>query len=269
MPGNAGAAANVGVILTRIGGKVKGISRAVCGGFVGDSGIGVGRALHRPLTEFILGSIHSRQGKSIMTTQVKTPPKAPEIRVTARKNRKFTVAEYYRMAEVGILHTGERVELIDGVIVEMAPIGKAHASGVKKANRLFSQGLERQITVGVQDPVDLGTYAELQPDLSILRFREDAYARFHPRPEDILLIIEVSDSTLAHDREVKVAIYGRAGVPETWIVNLAEDSLERFWEPGPEGYARRSIHRRGEKISPIALPDLEVAVEDLLPPLEG
>lgn len=256
-------------ILTPIAGKVKDVGMRVYGGNVADQKIGVKGALRRRPTGFIIRSILSRQGQRIMTTQAKAKPPTQESRATARKNRKFTVAEYYRMAEVGILQLDERVELIDGAIVEMAPIGKAHASGVKKANRLFSQGLARQITVGVQDPVDLGTYAELQPDLSILRFREDAYARFHPRPEDILLIIEVSDTTLAHDREVKVAIYGRAGVPETWILNLAEDCLERFWEPGPEGYARRSIHRRGEKIRPVALPDWEVAVEDLLPSLEA
>ena len=195
---------------------------------------------------------------------------APELAAVdgaaGRERRKFTVAEYYRMGEVGILHHTERVELIDGVVIVMSPIGSPHFSGVNRLNRVFAEQARGRYIVSVQNPVHLDDYGEPQPDLALLRPREDEYFNSHPGPGDTLLAVEVSDSTLAFDLRVKSQRYAAAGIPEMWVMNLPGDCLERLDEPGPEGYGRHTTFRRGEKISPAALPDLELAVEDLLPP---
>ena len=194
-------------------------------------------------------------------------PELAALGVTAgRERRKFTVAEYYRMGEVGILHHTERVELIDGVIIVMSPIGSPHFSGVNRLNRVFAEQARGRYIVSVQNPVHLDDYGEPQPDLALLRPREDEYFNSHPGPGDTLLAVEVSDSTLSFDLRVKSQRYAAAGIPEMWVMNLPGDCIERLDQPGPEGYGRRTTFRRGEKISPAALPDLELAVEDLLPP---
>ena len=183
-----------------------------------------------------------------------------------RERRRFTVAEYYRMAEVGILNPDERVELIEGVIVVMPPIGPLHAAGVDISTEVFSQLAPGRFILRIQNPLRLSETMELEPDVMLLRRRDDYYATAAPGPADALLVMEVSDSTLAYDRQVKIPIYARAGVPQTLIKNLPEDCIEGFAQPGPEGYARHIIYRRGDKIRLVCLPDLELAVTDLLPP---
>ena len=226
-----------------------------------------------------------------MTTQVKEPTTAaapaiapetaaavpaaiaPEVAAPAsipaaglaREKRKFTVAEYYRMAEVGILHHTERVELLDGEIIVMAPMGERHANGVRRIDRVLHRALGDAAIISVQCPLRLDDYSEPEPDIALLRFREDGYIT-HPGPADTLVVMEVSDSTLDFDREVKSKRYAAAGIPEMWVMNLPGDCLDRLDQPGPAGYARHTVFRRGEKISPAALPDLAFAIADLLPP---
>ena len=213
-----------------------------------------------------------------MTTQVKDPDTAtatpatvaapPEVAANPTP-RKFTVVEYYRMAEVGILSPEERVELIEGEVLVMAPPGPLHAGDVIRSNRLFSRADDDRFTVQIQNPLHLDDGSEPEPDVMLLRPREDDYTTAHPTPTDTLLVMEVADSSLEFDRGRKVHIYGRAGVPQTLVTNLRGDCVEGFEQPGPEGYARHTIYRRGDKIRLVALPDLEVAVEDLLPPVVG
>ena len=191
------------------------------------------------------------------------PPESP---LPAREKRKFTVAEYYRMAEVGILHHTERLELLDGEIIVMAPIGEPHATVVDRLTLAFAEVSRGRFIVRVQNPIRLDDGAEPQPDLALLRLRADFYINAHPGPADVLVVMEVSDSTLDFDREVKSKRYAAAGIPEMWVMNLPGDCIDRLDQPGPAGYARHTIFRRGEKISPAALPDLEFAVADLLPP---
>lgn len=204
-----------------------------------------------------------------MTT---APPKAPPAAADpaapqqARQTRKFTVAEYYQLAEAGILQHTERVELIEGEIVLMAPIGIRHAGEVDRLTRLFHRYGSDQFITRVQNPVHLGEHCEPEPDLAILRFREDEYFDAHPGPDDILAVIEVSDTTLDYDRKIKSKLYAAAGIPEMLLMNLPEDCLEHLTNPGPDGYAQRVIYRRGDKIRLVSLPDLEFAVDDLLPP---
>lgn len=205
-----------------------------------------------------------------MTTQEEVSaavPTSPKAVVSAPEKRKFTVAEYYRMAEVGILRPDERVELIEGEIIVMAPIGPGHSGEVNRLTHRFSHPDNDRFIVHVKNPVQLGDGSELEPDVALLRYRDDYYGTAHPTPADVLLVIEVAYSSLEYDREVKAHLYGRAGVPETWVKNLPEDCIERFTEPGPEGYAQHTVHRRGETLTPVSLPDLELPVDILLPPL--
>ena len=208
-----------------------------------------------------------------MTTQAKVPvaDSAPavatvrDVAVSPPRSRKFTVDEYYRMAEVGILKPDERVELIEGEILVMPPIGPEHAWNVDLASDFITRRIDERFIVRSQNPVRLSDASEPQPDIAIILRRPEGYLAAHPTPADVLLIIEVADSSLEYDRNIKAHIYGRSGVPETWVRNLPEDCIERFIEPGPDGYARHTVHRRGETLTPVALPDLELAVGDLLP----
>ena len=202
------------------------------------------------------------QTPAAAATATAPPQPAPPVRET----RKFTVAEYYRMAEVGILRHDERVELIEGEIILMPPIGPRHAGDVIRSIRLFSRLDDARFVLQIQNPLHLAEQSEPEPDVMLLRPRSDDYTASHPTPADVLLVIEVADSSLDYDRAVKVHIYGRAGVPETLVLNLPEDCIEGFDQPGPEGYARHTIYRRGDQIRPVSLPDLELAVADLLPP---
>ena len=200
-----------------------------------------------------------------MTTPTKAPPQpAPAATLNTRK---FTVDEYYRLAEVGILQPDERVELVNGEILLMPPIAPLHNSGADRFNFYFGQNNAGHFIVRSQGSIRLNENTEPEPDIALLRFREDFYAANQPTPEDILLVIEVSDTTLAYDRGVKVNLYAQAGIPETWIMNLPEDCIESFTEPGPEGYSLHSVYRRGDRITPTTLPGVEFAVEDFLPPV--
>ena len=180
--------------------------------------------------------------------------------------RKFTVAEYYRLAAADILRPAERVELIQGEIIVMAPIGIRHAGEVDRLARVFYRQANDRFLVRVQNPIRLEENSEPEPDLALLRFRADEYFAGHPAPEDTLLVVEVADTTLAYDREVKAKLYAAAGIPQMLIMDLNGDCIEDLTDPGPDGYRRRLIRRRGENLRLVALPDLEFAVADLLPP---
>lgn len=170
------------------------------------------------------------------------------------------------MAEAGILGPDERVELIEGEIIVMPPIGPGHAWDVALSIPLFSRLAGDRFILQIQNPIHLDDGSEPQPDIMLIRPRAEGYRAAHPTPADVLLVIEVADSSLAFDLQVKARLYGRAGIPETWVKNLPEDCIERFTEPGPDGYARHTVHRRGETLTPTRLPDLELAVDDLLLP---
>ena len=178
--------------------------------------------------------------------------------------RRFTVHEYHRMGEVGILHEDDRVELIDGEIVEMSPIGGRHALCVSLLNRLLVRSVGDRAIVSPQNPVRLDEHHEPQPDLTVIRDR--AYGRSLPTPEDTLLLIEVSDTTLAYDRNVKLPIYARAGIPEVWIVDVNGGRLERYTGPSGDLYRHAELVRSGESLASKTLPDLTLAVDDVLGP---
>jgi Uma2 family endonuclease len=176
----------------------------------------------------------------------------------------FTVEEYYRMAEVGILKPDDRVELIDGEIFEMSLIGDRHAGCVNRATHLFTSRLGNRVVVSVQNPLQLSKFTEPEPDIVVLKPRADYYASKKVWAEDALLVIEVADTTLSFDRRVKVPRYAAAGVPEVWIENLQDDTLLVFRDLAGTQYKTSLALRRRETIIPVALPDVMFSVEDLL-----
>lgn len=183
--------------------------------------------------------------------------------IEVRKKR-FTVDEYEQMGRAGIFGEDDRVELIDGEIVEMTPIGIQHASCVKRVANLFARRAGERVIVSVQDPIRLGAYSEPQPDVAILRPRDDFYSRFHPGPQDIMLVIEVSDASTVYDRDTKVPLYARAGIPEAWRLDLQADLVEVYSDPSAEGYSHVQTVRRSQRLVPSLLPDIELTAEEIL-----
>ena len=179
-------------------------------------------------------------------------------------HHRFTSREYYRMAETGVLKPDARVELLDGKIVDMSPIGPFHGGVVSRLNRLLSKLSNDRWFVWSQNPVTLDDYSEPQPDLMLLKPAADDYTTALPAPDDVFLLIEVSDSTLASDRDAKLPLYGRAGIREVWIVNLPDQSIEVYREPHYQGYASTEILRPGSQAHPLAFPDVAVDVAALL-----
>ena len=161
---------------------------------------------------------------------------AVEVQAAAPARRRFTCAEYHRMAEVGILRRGERVELIEGEIVEMSPPGRRHKAFVANLTELIVVRLAGHARVHVQSGVVLSEYTEPEPDLAVLRRRAVPYKEREAHGDDVLLLIEVADSSLTYDRTTKLRLYAAAGIPEYWIVDCTTEAVEVYRGPGPEGY---------------------------------
>ena len=175
---------------------------------------------------------------------------------------RFTVHDYHRMGEAGILHEDDRVELIEGELVEMTAIGTRHFSCVNRLNRLLVMNVGDEAIVSVQNPVRLNEYNEPQPDVTVIRTRD--YRESLPMPEDVLLLIEVSDTTIAYDRRVKLPLYARAGFREVWIVDLARETVGRHTDPSGKSYRRADRLRRGQTLESISLPVLAPSVDEVL-----
>ena len=179
--------------------------------------------------------------------------------------RRFTVDEYHRMAEAGILGEDDRVELLEGEIVEMSPIGWRHQACVNRLNQRLVPALRGRAIVQPQGPIRLGEDSAPQPDLVVLRPRADFYAEGGPGPGDVLWLIEVSDTSLRYDRDVKVPLYARHGVPEVWVVDLEGEQVVVYRGPRPEGgYRFAEAYGRGARVAPQAFPDLELVVDEVL-----
>ena len=181
------------------------------------------------------------------------------------KRRRFTLEEYHRMGEVGIFHGDDRVELIEGEIVEMSPIGRLHAGTVDRIAHVFSRRLGERAIVRVQNPIVFTRLvSEPQPDVTLLVPRSDFYTSGHPGPADILLVVEVMDSTVAYDRGVKLRLYARAGIVEVWLANLNTHRIEVYRRPTAEGYGESRVVEPGEPLAIQALGDIAFSIGDLL-----
>ena len=174
----------------------------------------------------------------------------------------LSVHDFHRMGEAGILAGDDRIELIDGGLIDMAPIGSAHAGMVMHLNQRLTRALAGRAIVSPQNPVRLDERSEPQPDIAILRNRRDSYQESHPGPSDVLLVIEIADSSLDYDRDVKVPLYARHGVPEVWLVDLNARHVGIYRRP--DGGAYREVLRLGdaETVAPALLSDLSISLAD-------
>ncbi len=184
--------------------------------------------------------------------------------VVIQPRHRWTVADYHRMGEVGLLNEDSRVELINGEIVEMAPIGYEHAGHQNYLFNFFARILHGKAVVAGQNPVILGGYEEPQPDIALLRWRDDFYKTAHPHAEDILLLVEISNSTIRYDRDVKVPLYANNGIPEVWLLDLQSQQLEIYRDPINGHYQQKTSLRTG-KIAPILCPDAVIDLAEVFP----
>jgi Uma2 family endonuclease len=180
------------------------------------------------------------------------------------KRYRWSSTVFHAMVEKGILCEDEPIQLIEGELVTMSPVGAEHSGLVKKLAELLFDRLKKRALISVQDPVHLDEFSEPEPDLALLTSRADYYMRDLPRPADILLVIEVADSSLAYDRGVKMSLYANAGIPEAWIINLIDRWIEVYRDPSPAGYTTMLKILPGKTIAPQAFADVVVGVDELL-----
>jgi len=176
----------------------------------------------------------------------------------------FSVKDYYRMAETGVLRPDARVELLDGEIIDKSPIGPFHGGVVNRLTRLFTLLSKNRWLLSPQNALRLDDHSEPEPDAMLLKPEPHDYTNRHPQPEDVFLLVEVSDSSLTIDVEKKLPLYGRAGVAEVWIVNLEEGVLEAYRQANFNGYGSKVILRPGDQAHPAAFPDVALDVAELL-----
>jgi Uma2 family endonuclease len=176
----------------------------------------------------------------------------------------LTVHDFHRMAEAGILDEDDRVELLYGVLTRMAPIGPRHASGVSSLSRRFSVAARGRVIVWTQNPVILSEHDEPQPDLALLRPREDEYWGALPQIEDVLLLVEVADTTLERDQRAKLPLYAARGIPEFWLFDIAGRRLSVFRDPAEGRYRTELTLGPDDSIAALALPDFVIALAEVL-----
>lgn len=178
---------------------------------------------------------------------------------------RFTVQDYHKMAEAGILCEDDPVELIDGEVVEMSPIGDRHIASVNRCARILHRTLpEADVIISIQNPIQLGPHSEPQPDVAVVRFRADFYSGSTAKPEDVLLVIEVADSSLRYDRGTKLPVYAAAGIPEAWLLDLEGEALERHHDPAGGRYGVITRVGRGKELASTTVEGLVLRVDDLL-----
>jgi Uma2 family endonuclease len=178
--------------------------------------------------------------------------------------RCFSVDEYYRMAAAGVLTKDDRVELIEGEIIEMSPIGSRHAGCVNRLTALLSRELQSVGMTSVQNPIRIDDFSEPEPELALLKPRDDYYSQNHPTPEDVWLVIEVAETSVEYDRRMKMPLYARAAIPEAWLVNLPADTVEIHTRPLNGKYQQVQKLKRGQTFVTHALPTLELVVDTIL-----
>ena len=180
----------------------------------------------------------------------------PEVR-----RHRFTVEEYARMGVAGIFFEDDRVELIDGDVYEMTPIGPTHAGIVDELNELLVSRLAGKAKVRIQNPIRLGRHTEPQPDLVVARPRSSHYTDRHPEGDEVLLVIEVADSSLRYDREAKLPLYAKTGIPEAWLVDVTARTITVHTKPGADGYAVEQALERGQEVVSSSVAGLHLSVD--------
>jgi Uma2 family endonuclease len=180
------------------------------------------------------------------------------------EKRHFNVDEYYRMGRAGILKPDDRVELIEGDIIRMSPIGSSHAACVSRLDRLLQKANAPKATIWVQNPVRLNDFSEPVPDIAVLKPRNDFYGKRHPTPVDVLLVIEVADTTILSDRNLKGVLYAQAGIREFWLVNVRRKIIEVYFDPVDGRYRKSLEFRRREVVVSPSISALRLKVSDIV-----
>lgn len=178
--------------------------------------------------------------------------------------RLFTVSEYHQMAQVGIFSEDDRLELLEGEIIEMSPISSRHAGCVGRLTHLFSARVGQHAIVWVQNPVRLSEHSEPQPDLALLKPRPDFYSSEHPKPQDVLLVIEVCETSAEFDRQMKLPLYAKAGIPEVWLIDLSREQIEIYRAPSQQGYSQSQTLPRGQTLQAQHISTVALRVEEVL-----
>jgi Uma2 family endonuclease len=181
--------------------------------------------------------------------------------------RKWTVKEYHKLGEMGFFHPEERVELLSGNIIKMSAKGTTHTSGTRRTANLLRNLLGNQAAVYTQDPIALDDNSEPEPDIALVKIDPFDYATHHPTPSEVYLIIEVADSSLTFDREIKAKAYGRSGIADYWVLNVNERQLHVFREPTEDGYQSEVILGESAIVSPLQFPNCNIAIQQMLPPI--
>ncbi len=185
--------------------------------------------------------------------------------MTALPKRKiFTVSEYHKMVDAGVFVGNSDFELIEGEIVKKMTVGDYHISCVNRLTMLLTPHLAGKAIVSIQNPVVIGELSEPEPDATILKFREDFYASGKATAEDVLLLIEVSDSSVKYDRDVKIPIYAEAEVSEVWLINLPRQMIEVYSKPEKGKYKNVEKIKKNQTIAPKFIPELKIKVTDIL-----
>jgi Uma2 family endonuclease len=181
--------------------------------------------------------------------------------------RKWTVKEYHKLGEMGFFHPEERVELLSGNIIKMSAKGTAHTSATRRTASVLRDLLGNQAAIYTQDPIALDDNSEPEPDIAVVRIDPFDYATHHPTPSEVYLIIEVADSSLTFDREIKAKIYARSGIADYWVLNVGDRQLHVFREPAVDGYQSEVILGETASISPIEFPAFNIEIQAMLPPV--
>lgn len=179
---------------------------------------------------------------------------------------RFTVADYHKMVEAGVLSENDRVELLEGVIIEMSPKGKRHAAATNRVTKVFINTFGDRAIVTNQNPIQIDDNSEPEPDIALLAPQEKEYTDRLPQAADVFLVLEVSDTTLKFDRETKGAAYAKAGIKQYLVMNVKARELVDMREPSSEGYRHTRVLRADECFNLVAFPETEITVGDLLPP---
>jgi Uma2 family endonuclease len=199
-----------------------------------------------------------------MSAVLETQEKHAPVKFTGMKTRPISVREYDRMIEIGLFDEDERIELLNGEIIEIMPKGTRHAAFNDLVSDLLRELLGNKSIIRNQNPIILNDFSEPEPDIVVAKQPRDKYFAQHPTPEDILLILEVSDTALTYDRDVKSVFYARAGINQYLILNLIDETIEDYREPAPDGYGFKKTYRRGDAFSLVEFPEIEIKIDEIL-----
>ena len=178
--------------------------------------------------------------------------------------KRFTVDEYHRMSDIGIFPSDKRFELIRGAILEMPTAKPSHSGRINRLTHLFTSRLGEFAIVSVQNPSSIDDHSEPAPDVSLLKPRGDFYSQVHPMPADVLLLIEISDTTLRFDTKIKALLYAEAEISEYWILNIPQNVLEVRTQPANGRYTRHEVLRHGKTVAPLEFPGVSFWVDEIL-----